>query len=375
MRFIDPFREICCPFCNQPFKPGHASVVSRINPGKPLRAAPQGRLQRLKSQFLDKPPEEYKREFASRACPHCGTVLPPNMEQVDENLTIAIIGDTFSGKSHYIAALIDQLKRVQLPERFFSVLPADPEIEERYHSLFYRPLFKNQQQMLPTRQVVSMINEPLIYQIDFGETADRPRRRINLLIYDASGEELATQITLMKYKSHILNARAIIFLADPWAMPNFVDRLAHNLRPDSAAVTGRISSQVLASVVQTFQFHNSELAAANEFPLPIAITLSKADLIEYLPVIGPKYKFLADLANQRIPNASDTEIIDEWVRKLLGDIKEDQLLGITRGFRSAKFFAISATSSSASKGKYNSVKPHRCLDPLFWIFRELDILD
>jgi hypothetical protein len=294
---------------------------------------------------------------------------------VDENLTIAIIGDTFSGKSHYIAALIDQLKRVQLPERFFSVMPADPDIEERYHSLFYRPLFKNQRPMPATQQVASMINEPLIYQIDLGETANSPKRRINLLIYDASGEELATQITLMKYKSHILNARAIIFLADPWAMPNFIDRLAHHLRPDSAAVTGRISSQVLASVVQTFQFDNSELAAANEFPLPIAITLSKADLIPHLLVLGPKYAFLADLSNQRTPNPSDTEIIDEWVRKLLSEIKEEHLLGMTRGFKSAKFFAISATSSSASKGKYDSVKPHRCLDPLFWIFRELDILD
>lgn len=376
MTITDPFRKVRCPFCDLEFSPSEAPVVSRVNQGTVLRPAPQGPLQRLKSRVWDKPPNAYKREFASRQCLRCGKLLPPNIEQVNENITIAIIGDTFSGKSHYIAALIDQLKRVQLPERYLSVMSASPDVEDRYQNLFYRPLFKQQSPLQGTVPVQSIINEPLIYQIEFGETANRSKQRINLLIYDASGEEWATQVTLMRYKSHILNAKAIIFLADPWAMPDFLDRLAHHLRPNPNAITGRMSSQVLASVVQTFQFDNNELAAASEFPLPVAIALSKADLIPRLQTLGTEYGFLADPDNQRLPNSRDAEIIDQWVRKLLSQLKEEHLLGLARGFKIAKFFAISATGSSVdAQGQFASVKPHRCLDPLFWIFRELDILD
>jgi hypothetical protein len=253
---------------------------------------------------------------------------------------------------------------------------ASPDVEERYQNLFYRPLFKQQRRIDQNKQIASIINEPLIYQVDFGETANRPKQCINLLIYDASGEDWAQQITLMKYKSHILNARAIIFLADPWAMPDFVDRLTSHLGPQPGFTTGRMSSQVLASVVQAFRFDNSELAAAGEFPLPIAIALSKADLIPRLQTLGTEYGFLADPDNQRIPNPRDTEIIDQWMKKLLSQLKEDNLLGLARGFKIAKFFAISATGSSVdAQGQFKSVKPYRCLDPLFWIFRELDILD
>src|SRR5207249_1118281 len=108
----------------------------------------------------------------------------------------------------------------------------------------------------------------------------------------------------MRYKSHILNAKGIIFLADPWAMPEFVDRLAHFLRPPATATTGRLSSQVLGNIVQTYQIDNSDLAA-NEFPLPVAIALSKADLIPWLLTLGPDYGFLADPTVVRPPNPVD----------------------------------------------------------------------
>lgn len=38
------------------------------------------------------------------------------------------------------------------------------------------------------------------------------------------------------------------------------------------------------------------------------------------------------------------------------------------------FFAVTATGSMPdSQGMYRQIMPHRCLDPLFWILRELGI--
>lgn len=376
MAFIDPFRKIQCPFCNKESYLSEYYVESGVNQGKDLYQPPQAGVGRFFSRFWNKPLDSYKGELASRKCSRCRKILPPNIERVDQNITIAVIGDTFSGKSHYIAALIDQLRRIQLPDRYFHVIAASQEIEERYLNEFYRPVFGYQRLLPATQTAIDIVNEPLIYEITLGETERRPRQLINLLIYDANGEELAQQRTLVRFRAHILNAKAIIFLADPWAMPEFVNGLTHHLRPDPANITGRMSSQVLAWVVQTFKATNSELAEESEFPLPVAIALSKADLIPYLAALGLEYGFLVDPINQRNPQTGDAEIIDQWVRKLLLQMQEDSLLGYARGFRAAKFFVISATGSSVdANGQFSSIRPYRCLDPLFWIFRELDILD
>src|SRR5260370_40737287 len=100
MAFTYPFRKIHCPFCDFEFYPSEAPVVSRVNQGTVLRSVPQRPLERWKSRVWDKPPSEYKRELASRQCPRCSNLLPPNIEQVDENIIVAIIGDTFYGHAH-----------------------------------------------------------------------------------------------------------------------------------------------------------------------------------------------------------------------------------------------------------------------------------
>jgi len=182
MTLIDPFRRIQCPFCTEESYLSQYAVESRVNQGKILYQPPQDGVKRLLSRIWGRPLEAYKREFASRKCPRCLKVLPPNIEQVDQNITIAIIGDTFSGKSHYIAALIDQLKRVQLPGRYFHVIAASQDIEDRYLYEFYRPLFAQKQPLSVTRAAVSIVNDPLIYEVTLGETGQRPRQVINLLI-------------------------------------------------------------------------------------------------------------------------------------------------------------------------------------------------
>lgn len=145
MTFINPFRKCRCPYCHTWFYPGDCAIVSKINgtvlrpsplsvaspapvqavpaaaPGlqlygqptpPPLSGQPAGPavsapgptksswLSRLWLESLNK--QEFVQELASRQCPNnnCGKLLPYNIESVD-NITIAIVGDTFSGKSHW----------------------------------------------------------------------------------------------------------------------------------------------------------------------------------------------------------------------------------------------------------------------------------
>src|SRR5436309_2848184 len=113
MAFIDPLRKVRCPYCSAVFYPGECAIISRTT-GAILEPAPQGDA-RLTARFWVKSlvGAKYVQKFASRQCPNCGKALPYNIELVD-NIMIAVVGDTFSGKSHYIAALVHELKEERI---------------------------------------------------------------------------------------------------------------------------------------------------------------------------------------------------------------------------------------------------------------------
>ncbi len=107
---FEPFRKHICPFCSKAFHLSECDIVSTVTTEKVLRKPSQGfskTLERFFPVHLNSP--GYIKELACRQCPHCKELLPYNFGFVD-NLTIAVVGDTFSGKSHYIAALIHQIR-------------------------------------------------------------------------------------------------------------------------------------------------------------------------------------------------------------------------------------------------------------------------
>lgn len=371
------FPPIRCPYCNELFHLGECAVVSQVNSGKVIEQPPQGRLRRAWSRIAVKPlvGPKYVGEWASRQCPYCKELLPYDFEQVDDNLTIAVVGDSFSGKSHYIATMIDQLRRGQVSNSLgiYQLTASNQKIEERYQREYYEPLFKDKQKIPTTIQTFNPIDEPLIFKLT---VSGATKKQFNLLIYDASGEDIATLLNFVQYKRHILNAKAIIFIADPWAMPGFTDHLAHHLRPEPGYVTGRLTSDVLQKVVEAFRRNIGDPGRA-KFPLPVAITLSKSDLIEYLIAMNnERYKLLYDPIYPSALDKSEREAVDANVCALLDEIKEHSLLQAAEDFEKVSFFAISATGTSAnSNGIYSDVKPHRTLEPLFWVLRELHIVD
>ncbi len=376
MALSDPFRKIRCPFCSEEYYLGDFAIFSETS-GTILHPAPQNPWQRLGSRVWVRSLEgrKYTLARAARQCPNpiCGKRLPFNIEYVDENIPIAVIGDSFSGKSHFIAAAIKQLKDgVVPPELGLTGFTASASgIEDRYRYYYYEPLFKEGKALPLTPSAQKPLDDPLIYEMAIAE------KRINLLIYDASGEDVANIDTRVQNKPHILNAQAMIFLADPWSMPGFVDQLAHHLRPDPKYLTGRRSTDVLNGVVSIFKRASNQIKAPL-FSLPVAIALSKSDLIPFVRTRSgdPRYSALADPQYMSKLTRSESYGIHLVVRQLLLEMGEVALVSMEQSFERVDFSAITATGSSLNEhGRYAQVEPHRCLDPLFWVLRELGIVE
>ncbi len=151
-----------CPNCIKKFYPGDCRIISTTTKGKVLAAAPTGWKQilaRINPVPLNR---DYVLELASRECPHCHYYLPVNIERV-ENISIAVVGDTFSGKSHYIAALIHQMRQgeIQRIDQFTRFDCLTQGIESEYIRDVMKPLFEDKQSPPPTQMSTDPHRPPL----------------------------------------------------------------------------------------------------------------------------------------------------------------------------------------------------------------------
>ncbi|HYU76711.1 MAG TPA: hypothetical protein VEL31_28920, partial [Ktedonobacteraceae bacterium] len=284
-----------CPNCNKKIYPGECDIVSPTiidtTTGKHevIKLAPS---RGLRKQYALINPEpitgELVLKLAHRECPHCYYLLPTNIEQV-ENINIAIVGDTFSGKSHYIAALIHQIQQgeLQRADRYARFDCMTQDIENDYIREIIKPLFVDKQELIATPQAIDVNRPPLIYELILSPSPEYPARRINLVLYDASGEDLAIKERMVQFSRYVFSANAIIFLADPTSMPEIYNLLPAFLQKKAA--TGRTSSSVLNSIIRLIEDYRGYESGARLSSTPVAITVTKSDLLKQLTSIQYQY--------------------------------------------------------------------------------------
>lgn len=400
---INPWKQLTCPACGTHFYPGECAIYSGITADRELEPARQGLMART---FVKPLVGKYTLQQAHRRCPECKINFPYNIERA-QNYTIAIIGDVSAGKSHYIAACIEQLKYYSLHVMGYSQMEPLNNTYEEFENNYYRPVFVNRQQMPPTQPAISRnktvlipdnvnsedlqrdkdvyTNTPLIYELvprNTKSTLFSPKN-INLMFYDASGEDIAQKERMVQYSSYIVQASAIIFLVDPLTMPKIVQELPRYLQPKHER---RSSVEVFQRVIHTFKNYN-QLHPGVPIKTPIAIAVSKSDLLRYVTKKQRQMPFFLqkDSEHNNGININDFKQTDEEVQDFLRQYGDTRLLDMTKNpnnsnnasFEDLAFFALSATGSSPdeSTGLYPHIEPRRCLDPLLWALWKLNVIE
>lgn len=427
MPFTNPRRRSTCPYCFEQFHLSDCSIVTTNQQTNYTiwNPPPHQRLKKAWSRWSIPAISGRKmaQVMARRKCPNpdCGRILPYNIDYMD-SYVIALVGGSTSGKTHYIASLIQQLQsRAEILEgiqcTWFAAAGID--IDENFENNYFKPLFIDHRRLSRTNQ--GTLPEPLIYEMIFqghprvlpftlpGQSKPmfeivlyprgykqlssqhqsppsgafrlkltlpwwRPSKRANLVLHDAAGDDLEDPASLVQFDRYVLHASALIFLADPEGMPNVIAQLPYHLRKQGS-VTSKPST-ILNRIIQTIQMDRG-LQIGESLSLPIAITLSKADLFQFFGGVQQKFAFTIEPEYQYGFDNRDFNQVSAEVEELIRQSGDRALLSAINTFTTVGFCAVSATGESpdpTDPSHYININPVRCPDPLLWILWQLGVI-
>jgi len=306
-----------------------------------------------------------------RVCPTCHNIIPPGAEE-EGNKIFVILGPKGVGKSHYIAVLINQLKNA-ISTEFNGVLnAANDSTTIKYRDVYYHRLFEEKRKLQPTLSFGSSdeSREPLIFYLRL-LNGDKPQV-FTFAFFDTAGEDLISTNRMMSLNlnAFVSMASGIVYLVDPLQVKYINQRIHVDNKPE----VGPAAADILNNVCQIIR-NNKKVRGKDKIDIPLAVSLTKSDVLFKLPENEEEEKVLFGLnSSLHIPREYgryDAENFDqinaeleEYIRRTIGA----EFLQVVRSFKDHAFFAVSAlgcnpVGSSLPRG----VSPMRVEDPFIWL--------
>lgn len=317
-------------------------------------------------------------------CPRCHNPLPPSTINGTNNI-ISIVGTRGSGKSHYIAVLIDELrKRIGHSmgaeiRNYVALGDGGYNVEDLYRETKYHRLYEEQRQLDLTRTDMGMgllehDKIPLIYIWNYLNRSFGREKAFTLSFFDAAGEDLQNEEAIATVARYLRHSKGIIFLVDPLQIESVRNQVEAQVGRELTSLAGIDATSSFENVlanVTTLIRNSRGLKEGKEIDIPVAITFSKFD--EILPIATN-----ALTIRQQSPHCShkafvsaDQKAVDGELRSLLENWGEGAMISNVRGnFRDASFFAVSSLgidNAPDTGGRIKKPRPHRVEDPLLWV--------
>lgn len=284
-------------------------------------------------------------------------------ERVSENtFSIALIGAKQSGKSNYIAVLVNEIKKKMSRNFDCSLIFCNQQTNDTYQNTYYKPLYENAITVKGTD--ANDDAPPLIYSIDFYKS-NKIRNSITVSLYDTAGENLDNENNMLCNNQYISNANGIIILLDPLQLPSIRKKLEGKVElsdqnSDTTDILGRVINLI-----------KEQKKIKGNINIPIALAFTKIDVLA-------KYDALPDescLRNQSEHIAkggfvrTDFEETNREIIALLENFMADEIEQLLKQFTKYSFFGVSSLGENPTGGVKLSGEPNpiRVLDPLLWL--------
>lgn len=297
---------------------------------------------------------------ATRACPHCHKALPETFGLNPEHV-IAVIGAKNVGKSHFLAVLIDHIRK-GLGARFDMTIEfLDEETNRRYMHNLYNPVFRDHKTINVTKSanVDHAVRLPLLYRLS-RRTEKGLETLATLAFFDTAGEDLTDQAVMGQLYKYIVNAQGIILLLDPLQIDAVREQLTIPL-PEKEADPLDIMQRVTNLILRDTRYGSSA-----KINTPIAVCFSKFDTL--LPLTHPSYQILQKSNHNGVFDKLDCDAIQGEIEAMLTDWEYTGLLNLIKvRYRQYAFFCVSALGNAPTGNRLGPVQPFRIEDPFLWL--------
>ena len=369
-------RTFICPKCLEEY-PIQEMLFESFAGGAPVKAHYTW-WERLRHKGIEPPVGPHGEKLLHKVCPSYDPAQPetrhylPFTAGTQESLVIGIIGAKFSGKSHYIAALIDRLEGQTGLDMHAGLFALTDETTDRYQREFRDPLFGRKLEL----PVTVGTPPPLIYDLVLdGALFDQQRHRaVTLALYDTAGENFDDPATVQKMVRYLRVASGVIFLIDPLQCPPVREAVPASVPLPNLELMAE-PNEVLNRVLTELQ-DNKLLVASGPLTIPVAVVLTKCDVLRDHGLIDLNRQWNTDkrhissfdLQAHDDMNGMMGEYVQQWSTKAYATV--------TSRFPRHAFFGVSATGCASNRmtRRYPFVSPWRVEDPLLWLLADLGVI-
>ena len=353
-----------CPKC---FEPVDKAVYACQTPGCTRADVPQDGERHRRDESNAPICAQCGKPLSARVCPRCFHPLDRDAGDLPK-LPFVIIGASGCGKSNYLSVLIDQIRHDMGKAYNCALYPLGCDATmDLYDRLYYHPLFV--QGRCPSTTESEDV-EPLDYSLVFSGGAGRT---CSLAFYDSCGTTFDSEKTVAQYNRGLPKAKGILLLIDPSQLPVVGESFAAQGLP----VIKEDISALLLRIIHLIRAETSLTSIHNKIPIPIAVCLTKLDMVQHLldPSSFVKYtsRHLREPQFDRVDwdscNLEAQSLIESWAGKELMNQIQAQ-------FADSSFFAFSALGAQFSPDRpITHVSPHRVLDPFLWLLWRNGIIE
>ena len=293
-------------------------------------------------------------------CPN-GHRLPP--EYLDRpTVVVGLVGLTGASKSTYLTVLLDLLYAGALAPLDISV-EMDEESADRFEVNYRQPLMVDKRQLPLTPLLLEEGQSPEPLTVVFRRASrGAPERSINVVFFDASGEQLYRKEDLGRFGKFLYVASGIIVVLSPGIFPG----LSSAADPGESSIGLARPTQMLVNLADLLRAARGLKKDAYLADVSASVILSKADKLLSHPDFPADGLRDPDLSPAALPR------LFEEVRSNSGRLVDfleanggsNLLTALLGRLPDPTVHAVSATGSEPTGGRYPSIAPRGVLDPL-----------
>ncbi|MCL2415193.1 MAG: hypothetical protein FWD01_00095 [Defluviitaleaceae bacterium] len=317
---------------------------------------------------------------SDRKCPKCERSIPDDVLRTP-NLPFSIVGVPSAGKTAYITVMLHQLRlmgnifNLSLSHQDKPTMNHQTELRKMIYEDLQPPLATNRGAIMP--QIWKITNK--------ARRAKNGHPAYTFTIFDGAGEDHLEEIDVSSTVArYISTSEAIILILDPLTISGvrttgLVDQkvMQDSLGGDMGETA--YAQDIINDIARYIRAMNpKKYRSGNFINIPVAVVMSKFDTVwnhhafaDGL-VKNPNITFSKGKINMNEIDQVHQEIID-WL-DLIGE--SDLVSTLEANFPIYKFFGVSSYGSPPKDvGTLNKPDPHRVLDPLLWLFKNMKFID